>query len=286
MKPAPAARPTAALLAVLASTPVAANGGPPASVSPHDQACGAAYVEAQVLRRQSRLRAARESLLVCSNTPCPTSVRGDCARWLGEVEAALPTVVFSMKGPKGEDLSAVKVEMDGAALLDSIGGASVPVDPGRHTFRFEPEGGAPVDAEVLINEGEKDRIVRAQVTPAASGARSTPLAVPLAIGAGAIVLGGLGAYFEIVGLSNRSSADTCAQEASASPPCAYATTYAPHQSAAQRDFLAGDILVGASLLAVGAAVFLFVSGRPRDTAQSGLALVASPLGGSGLQLRF
>jgi hypothetical protein len=278
MRPALAARLAAALLAVLGSAPRAARGNPPASVSPHDQACGSAYMQSQLQRRQSLLRAARESLLVCSNASCPASVRGDCARWLGEVEAAVPTVVFSVKGPNGEDLTAVKVEIDGAPLVDGIGGAAVAVDPGSHTFRFEPESGAPVDVGVVIIEGEKDRILRAQIAPPRA-TRSTPLAVPLAVGAGAVVLGGIGASFEIVGLSNRASADSCAQTACAQP------TYNSDKSSAQRDFLAGDILVAAGLVAAGTAVYFLVSGRPKKAAQSGTFIV-SPLGGGWLGVRF
>jgi hypothetical protein len=254
----------------------------PSTPTPHDQACGSAYVQAQLLRRESRLRAARESLLRCSSESCPAGLRSDCTRWLAEVEIALPTVVFSLKGRNGEDLSAVRVDMDGTALVESLGGTAVPVDPGRHTFRFEPTGYAPVEVEAVISEGERDRIVRAEAAPRASSVRSpSSLVPPLAVGATALVLVGVGASFEIVGLSSKNSADLCTRmPSSCSDPM-----YDSFKSSAQHEFLAGDILIGVGLVAVGAAVYLYLSGRPREAPQSRLSLPI-PLGARGIQFRF
>ena len=131
--------------------------------------CASAYEKAQYLRRDKKLRAAHKELLVCSQSTCPAAVVSDCTQWLAEVEKGTPTVVFDARDPKGQSVADVKVYMDGELLQNKLDGTAVQVDPGTHTFRFEPASGTAGEQQVLVLEGEKTRVITFSITGAASG---------------------------------------------------------------------------------------------------------------------
>jgi hypothetical protein len=188
-------------------------------------------------------------------------LRVDCVRWLAEVEAAMPTVVFAVRSGDGKDLSDVQVSMDGQKLSDHVGGAAIPIDPGNHLFHFDAAGAAPIEQQVVIREGEKAREIRAAFAgsspppPAAETAGSTPVAAYV-VGAGGIALLALGTYFEVSGLSSKSSASNCLNS---SPPSCSSNTYNADVSSAKQSFVAGDLLVGAGLATVAVGLYLFLS---------------------------
>src|ERR1019366_931213 len=74
--------------------------------------CIDANGQAQELRREGKLAAAREQLRLCGNPKCPAMVRDDCAKRLDEVDKAQPTVAFTVKDATGADVTAVKVMVD------------------------------------------------------------------------------------------------------------------------------------------------------------------------------
>lgn len=109
------------------------------------------------LRNDHKLRAARAQLLVCAALTCPLDVRNECTRRVGEVNAAMPTIVFEAKDLSGKDLAAVKVTMDGEALAERLEGTALSIDPGEHSFVFDTEGQPQLTKQLIIHEGEKDR---------------------------------------------------------------------------------------------------------------------------------
>jgi len=143
-----------------------------ASAAPTPRECATASEDALTLKKQERLGAAKERLLVCADPACPAEVREECGRRIPEVTAAMPSIVFEVKDAAGNDVSSVKVTMDGAPLLDHVGAAATPVDPGEHTFRFEAAGSPPIEKKLVLREGEKNR--RLEVTLGAGGAVSSP----------------------------------------------------------------------------------------------------------------
>jgi hypothetical protein len=181
-------------------------------------------------------------------------------RWLAEVEAAMPTVVFAVRSGDGKDLSDAQVSMDGQRLSDRVGGAAIPIDPGNHLFHFETAGAAPVEQQVVIREGEKAREVRAAFPSspppmAAETAGRTPVAAYV-VGGGGVVLLALGTYFEVSGLSSKSNASSCLIT---NPPNCTSGTYNNDVSSAKQSFVAGDVLVGAGLATVAVGLYLFLS---------------------------
>src|SRR5579883_734779 len=113
-----ALRTTTALfvLAALSATVVQ----PARADAPDKAACAASYEQAQRLRRDRKLVLSREALLVCLQDSCPALLRADCATWLKEVEASLPTVVFEAQGADGAFLADVTVSSGGVVLASRL----------------------------------------------------------------------------------------------------------------------------------------------------------------------
>lgn len=145
--------------------------------------CVQAFEEAQQLRMDGKLRAARERLLTCSNERCPALLRQDCTQWTSEVLAAMPTVVFGARDPAGRDVASARVLVDGAVVAARLDGEPVTLDPGRHVFRFEAAGVPPVEQQALIRAGEKNREIT--VTMGGTSTPAAPAAPPEAAPSGA-----------------------------------------------------------------------------------------------------
>ena len=171
--------------------------------------CGAAYERSQELRASLKLHAARESLVVCAQGSCPSFIQSDCTQWLAELQREMPTVVVAAKNREGADAAGVKISIDGEPVEAEHEGSAIAVDPGRHAFRFELEGAPAIEREVVVRQGEKDRIIEvsfdsttastASPTPAAVAPPSTPekeqpaVAKPGPLRPYAYVAGGIGA---------------------------------------------------------------------------------------------
>jgi hypothetical protein len=111
------------------------------------------------LRSESehQLRAERSQLLVCAASSCPADIRRECIGRVEEVNAAIPTMIFEAKDADGNDVSAVRVTMDGEELTQRLEGLALPVDPGTHSFTFEAPGQPVIHRQFIVREGQKDR---------------------------------------------------------------------------------------------------------------------------------
>ena len=134
------------------------------------EACVAAAEHAQVLRDANKYRQAREQLLVCSRDVCPTVVKRDCAGWLNQLESVTPTIVLAAKQGT-RDLTDVKVSVDGAALVETLDGTPIPMDPGPHTFTFEWSGDRR-EEKVIVGAGQKGRNIVVTFDSAGSTAQA------------------------------------------------------------------------------------------------------------------
>jgi len=175
MKSQTLARGTACLLASCAVL----GASTAAFADPTARECAAASEDALSLRKQERLKDAKERLLVCSTPSCPAEVRDECARRMTDLTAAQPTVVFDVKDAQGGDLLAVRVSLDGALLVDHLGGGAVTVDPGEHTFRFESSGQT-IERKFVIRESEKGRTISIAFGGGTPAAGAAPAATPIA----------------------------------------------------------------------------------------------------------
>jgi hypothetical protein len=244
-----------------------------------------AYEQSQRLRREGKLRAAHERLVVCSNRSCPEAAQLDCAHWLAEVEQAQPGAVVTARGPDGQELTDVRVLVDGEVAADRLDGRAIAVDPGLHTVRVETAQGRSLEQSVMFREGEKFRAVAFAFAPAAS---PPPLPTPAPLqaaeanppGGGGLpvvsyVLGGIGVAAVAVG----TALDILGKDRETT----LKNTCAPHCSpsdvqAMRTQVLAGDIALGVGLASLAGAVVIALGPRERHAARVTLGVQPSALG--------
>jgi hypothetical protein len=193
------------------------------------QQCVAASEKAQQLKNAGKLEAARGELQICGRAECPKLIQQDCTEWMKDILSILPTVVLAAKDRKGRDLIDVKVSVDGKVASETLDGKAVNVDPGVHVFRFEGKGAATHEEQVVIRQGEKNRILTVTLLspedekpppppppPAKTGSSSPPIAAFIVGGAGLVALG-VGGYIILdanmdAGDLRETCAPTCKEE--------------------------------------------------------------------------
>jgi hypothetical protein len=253
--------PLAFAVSTLASLAVLA----PASVARAEDTvhvCIGASTEGQTLRKQGRLLASRDAMIACARDACPAIVRSHCARWLSEVDAAIPSIVVRAQDATGADVLGARLAIDGRpAKLD---GQPVRLDPGEHTVAIESDH-ARKEEHVLLIEGESSRRVTLRfAAPPATPAAAPPLRdAPAAeshveparrqahVPTGAWVLGGVGVaslgaatYFALAANSQLGDLKT-----TCSPHCSDAQTHS-----GRTDALLFDVFLGAGVAAVASAL--------------------------------
>lgn len=250
----------ALVAAVLVSATAGAQGGEPAPARAAETASSTPKAEcvgqldrAQSLQTARKLRDARAAYLACSAPSCPDVLREDCSRSLVELDATMPTVVFSARAD-GRDITDARVLLDGEAVASALDGHGVALDPGSHVVRFERTGGGVFEVKLVAREGEKNRAVGATFMstspndkPKAESGRFPVLPVILG-GTGLLALGG---SFYV-----RLNADSDAKD--------LRDTCAPHCDQSSRDALSDKLVVanvalgvGIGALALAAATWLF-----------------------------
>lgn len=220
-----------------------------------DPACIQAYEQTQALRKQSKLRDAREQAAKCARDTCPAVLARDCAKWFTEIEQSIPTVTFDARSPDGLELTNVKVTMDGKPLVDKVDGKSVPVDIGAHTFRFELVGDArvaPAERQAVVHEGDKNRKISVTFHFAAASARPVPASVWI-LGVASILGLGAGGFFAVKGLGQKGDLDDC------KPNCA-----ADKVNDVSKSYAFADVFLTAGVVTGVTAVILYLT-RPVET---------------------
>ena len=148
------------LLGPLLTGAIVAVTSPAVADGPTPIRCVEASEEAGTLQKADKLGAAKASYLVCADAACPKDVREECVHRLSEVNDAMPSVVFEVKDASGNDLSDVRVTMDGTLLVEHVGPTAVTIDPGEHTFHFEgADPSLAIEKKLVIHDGEKNRPV-------------------------------------------------------------------------------------------------------------------------------
>ncbi len=247
--------------------------------------CAADAYNGQALRDEGKLTEARAKFLQCANPRCPAFVATDCTRWLFEIDARLPTIALGARDPEGRDLQNVRVLIDRILAAELLDGRAIPVNPGRHTIRFEADGFAPVEQTLVLLEGQKGRTLSVvlgaspgsvQLGGDASTRPTTraPSSFPLwpALVAGGVGAVGMGA-FAALGLSGQSERDHLAET------CAPSLTCDPSDiSAARTKLLVADISLGVSVVSFGAAAYFLVRHVNGFTATPARARTGSGVG--------
>jgi hypothetical protein len=249
--------------------------------------CLGATDEALKLGNEHKLRAERAQLLVCAAASCPADIAKDCTGRIEQLNAQIPTIIFTAKDGSGADLSGVKVTMDGEVLVNHLAGTGLSVDPGEHTFTFETAGQPTVTKKFLVQASQKDRheliAFGAPATPSTStptdatdsggGLGGQKIGALVAGGVGVVGLG-LGAVFGIVAMSQKGTAQSACPNT-----CATQDGVNDWNSAASSATISTVAFIVGGVGLAGAAALWF-------TAPSGTSASAQVgLGPSGIQLR-
>jgi hypothetical protein len=131
--------------------------------------------KAQQLRDQAKLIEARDQLIACAASSCPSAVAKQCAKWLHEVDEAVPTIALRVRSPAGGDVADAEVTLDGAARPGALEGKPIALDPGAHKLAFK-RGDETAEATIVVRAGEKNRLV--DVTLVAPASTTTTIAPP------------------------------------------------------------------------------------------------------------
>jgi hypothetical protein len=274
-------------------------------------ACLDAADQGQKLRGAHQLIAARDKFRVCAAAGCPGVVQSDCAEWLDGVEKDVPTIVFEVRDGTGQELTAVRVTLDGKPLVDSLDGTALPVDPGAHTFGFEVAGQPPVTQQFVLHEGQRGRTERVLIGGAAPAAAAvvgptsatgaTPGAPPVhsetpaggsspakraiayVTGGVGVALLGLATYYQATALSRDHDSENAAASTDPNVRATSHTVYG-QASQAQTDAM---IFGGIGVAAVGAGLFLFLTSGSSGPQQPAESVAVAPFvsrGAGGLQV--
>jgi hypothetical protein len=229
------------------------------------EACLAAYDGSQRLRKEGKLAASREQLVLCVRPACPRLVQRDCSQWLSSLDAITPTVIVNARDADGKDVLSVRVLVDGVVLSDKLDGKPHPVDPGVHVFRYEREGASPVEENVVIREGEKGRVINVRLPepPKVATAPAKRPEVPAGPPVGAYVLLGAavagGAAFGVLATLGKNDVDRMRQPGGCAPRCDESDV-----AAARNEIIAANVSLGVGLVAAGIGTYLLL--KPRSSA--------------------
>jgi hypothetical protein len=244
-------------------------------------ACATASDNGQKLRDDGKLVKARQEFLVCARDVCPATIKKDCSDWLSQSEASLPSVVLGAKDANGQDLASAKVTIDGQPSDEKLEGKAMFVDPGPHTFRFEIPGEKPIDQQIVVREGEKNRAISVSwqkadapqnpggATPPPPEPESKPNHVPAYIAGGVgIVALGVGTVFAIIGTGDYNDLkNSCGQTKSCTDD---------QVSPVKTKILVADIAFGVGIVAIGTAVVLYLTETGSGSAHAQVGVLDEP----------
>lgn len=240
-----------------------------------------------------RLRRARATYADCAESRCGRQVSLECRgaeqRLADSVPSIVPVVADGHQTPHTD----VAVTMDGELLTTRLDGRSVEVDPGLHELKFTVDGKEIHRASILILEGQRNRLVTVDVAneapesapaspaatseapsltaqpddpPPSQGAtsagregESTRSVLPYVVGGVGVAAVGTSLLLAHWASDDNRSLDVC------SPNCSQESV-----DHVRRMYIAADITLGAGIVALGAATWLYFSPsdgeRPKDTA--------------------
>jgi hypothetical protein len=142
-------------------------------------ACEASFNDTQTLRKSGKLIESREAATTCARE-CPSFASQPCVEWLSQIDASVPSVVLKSAS---EGDSSGNVYIDDKRIAQGLEGRAIDLNPGRHSFRFEPSnpdgngkaGQGIQTATLLLVEGEKRRIVNLVLAEPSSKAKAIGL---------------------------------------------------------------------------------------------------------------
>jgi hypothetical protein len=245
------------------------------------------------LRKDHKLVEARVEVARCAAMACSEDIRELCTDRANKLNDAIPSIVFDVKDGKGQDLTGVKVTVDGATPSSDPTVTALDLDPGPHTFVFE-RGGDRVERSFVLRDGEKQR--RESIVLGAAPPLPPPVTIPatvpqtstapppnahplrtLGIAAGGISVGALilgGVFGGVAAAKWSSSQNECSPGCQ---PTAHSQAVSDHDSALTFATASTVGFVAGGVLLTGGVAFFFWPAARKDAA----AWTVSPMFGSG-----
>jgi hypothetical protein len=263
----------------------------PGSAWADAKTCAASHASGQREVKAGRLRLASELFTTCgSDESCPDQIRTECTEFLESVRQTIPTVILSVVDDAGSDVSNVRVYSTDELLTEQLDGRAIELDPGKHRLRFVLPWGDVLSSDVLIREGEKNRLVEVRLPkkggasspdaaePAAEPSapskpaetRSTPVAAYLATGL-AVVGFGTFAGFAIAGNSEKNQLESCA------PSCGDGDRNRYEDM--KRSYVIADVGLGVGAVSTVVAAVLFVTSGQSSSERTQAARNGKPRAG-------
>jgi hypothetical protein len=248
---------------------------------PTSEACVEAYHLSQELRLDGKIAKAREKAAFCAQEACPSAVVSGCTKWMTDLRETQPTIVISARGPDGTDVTDVIVDIDGTRIEDTLTGAPIDVDPGKHAITFTHRG-LVQKQDVLVSEGVKNRainVVFADPNQKPSEPSQQQAHEERGAPVGAFVLGGVGvaslAVFGALAGIGSSDLDELHDTCGKTHSCA-----SEDVDDAKTKLIVGDVFLATGAIAVGvSAVWLIVhyaSGEAAPPPESAASFSVSP----------
>jgi hypothetical protein len=141
---------------------------------PTKDECIETHSRAQDARDRGQLADAKRLFLLCAQSSCPALIQSDCSKFGEDLARSVPSVSFSARDPKGNDLPDTQVFVDGnpvATRLDD--GKAHDLDPGKHTIKFV-HNGKESTATVVLAVGERGRNISVTIGEAPAGPSTEP----------------------------------------------------------------------------------------------------------------
>src|SRR5262249_30690555 len=133
-----------------------------------------AHATGQRESKAGHLRLASQLFTSCgSDDSCPDQLRKECAEFLEDVKRTIPTVVLSALDENGHDVASAKVYSGDELLTDTLDGRALDIDPGKYHLRFVLPGGEELSTDVVVREGEKQRLIQVKKDRAPSADRAS-----------------------------------------------------------------------------------------------------------------
>jgi len=251
----------------------------PAIARADDKAdCIAAFDAGQAARKDGKISLAIRKFAQCARDVCPRSLQTACVEQATESTALLPSIVLSATDGARDELTAVRVSIDGVVVASTLDGKAIPIDPGLHTFRFEAAGLAPLERQLPVKEAQKGQAIAVQIGPTAAvapvpdGARwSSTRWAGVGAGAGGVVGIVVGAVFGSLAFSQWSTAQSDAKQPGNLPAGQSA------KAAGETDATVSTVafVAGGALAAGGLVLFL---ASPSKSSSTSASIAPSPGG--------
>lgn len=131
---------------------------PPSSLTDALELCVAEHERGRMHKTELRLFESRSALKRCASKDCPLAVRADCQNWLTDVEALVPTILIVLEGAR-VNRDNLRVTVDGRPIEQDLD-RPIELLPGHHRVRFELPPFSPVESDISLDPGEKNRVLR------------------------------------------------------------------------------------------------------------------------------